>query len=253
MTLKPIDCYEIYNNPDLYDSESNHTTDIPFYTGLVHQTGSPVLELACGTGRVSIPLARAGFDVTGLDISAPFIQRAKEKAEKEKVNAVFDVADCRTFDLDKKFNLIIMPFNAIAHIHDRKSYEGLFNSVRKHLNPDGRFSFAWFNPNEKYLYRDPNKRYPSLNYTLPDGTPVIVTENNIYDKATQINYIKWYYKIGDKEEFVRELNMRILYPAELDMLLYYNGFDLEVKYGDYEKSPFQSSSVHQVCVFKLRD
>jgi hypothetical protein len=156
------------------------------------------------------------------------------------------------FDLGKKFKLIIMPFNAIAHIHDRPSHEALFARVREHLAPDGRFAFSWFNPHEKFLHRDPKQRYPCMKYERPDGTPVEVTESNIYDKATQINHIKWYYRIGDQDEIVRELNMRQLYPAELDALLHYKGYYLENKYGDYDRSPFESSSVRQVCVCRLQ-
>lgn len=252
MSLKPIDCYDIYSDPIMYDCESNHTTDIPLYLDLAKKIGGPILEIACGTGRVSIPLAQAGYDVTGLDMSTPMIQHARKKSDQAGLKIKFIEGDCREFDLNKKFQLIIMPFNAIAHIHDRPSHESLFSRVKEHLDHKGRFVLSWFNPNEKYLYRDPKKRYPSLDFKLPDGTPVVVTENNVYDKATQINHIKWYYKIGDKKEIVKELNMRQLFPVELDNLLYYNGFELEAKYGDYEKSPFESSSRQQVCVCKLR-
>jgi SAM-dependent methyltransferase len=252
MNLKPNDSQEIYSDPIMYDIESYHTSDIPFYLELAAKYGDPVLELACGTGRVSIPIAKAGYSVTGLDISPNMIRRAKEKAAESNVEITFLEADCRTFKLENRFRLIIMPYNAIAHIHDRLSHEALFAKVREHLHPDGCFSLSWFNPNEKYLYRDPNRRYPCMEYKLPDGTPVVITENNVYDKASQINYIRWYYKIGDNQEIVKELNMRILYPKELDALLYYNGFDVVKKYGDHNKSPFQSLSVLQVCVYRLR-
>lgn len=249
MPLKPVDCYEIYNNPVMYDIESNQTVDIPFYLDLAKSYGDPILELACGTGRVSIPLALNGYQVTGIDISTPMIAHAKNKARDAGVEIDFKVADCRDFELHRKFGLIIMPYNAIAHIHDRSSHEALFASVCKHLKPEGRFSFDWFNPNEKILFRDPNRRYPAMKkFEMPDGTPVEITENNVYDKAAQINHVKWYYKIGNNKEIVKELNMRILYPEELNALLHYNGLELEAKYGDYEKTPFTSESVHQVCV-----
>ena len=102
MSLKPIDCHDVYSNPNMYDAESNFTYDIPFYLGLAKEFGGPVLELACGTGRVSIPLAAEGFSVTGLDMSSPFIGRAKEKAREADVTAKFVEADCREFDLGEK-------------------------------------------------------------------------------------------------------------------------------------------------------
>ena len=78
MELKPNDSLDIYSDPIMYDLESCHTTDNPFYLELARQCGGPVLELACGTGRVSIPLAEAGFAVTGLDASPPMVEAARQ-------------------------------------------------------------------------------------------------------------------------------------------------------------------------------
>jgi len=249
MSLKPNDSQDMYSDPVAYDAENKiFTGDIPFYRDLATAFGGPVLEVTCGSGRVTIPLAKAGIEVTGLDISQPMIDRAREKAIAAGVTIDWVTADCRDFDLGRRFALIIMPFNAIAHIHDRESHEALFEAVSRHLRIDGRFVLSWFNPDHRWLYRDPDKRYPCFEYTMPDGTPVVVTESNWYDRASQINHSKWYYKYGDAEEVVRENNMRQLYPQELDCLLHYNGLKLEAKYGDYDKAPFESSSRYQICV-----
>jgi hypothetical protein len=91
-------------------------------------------------------------------------------------------------------------------------------------------------------------------YSDPDGRgKVVVTENNTYDTATQLNRVKWYYKIGGRPtESIKELNMRIYYPQELDALLHYNGFAIESKYGDYDETPFSSSSSKQIVVCSVR-
>jgi len=250
--LRPIDCYDIYSDPTMYDIESSFEYDIPLYLELAESFGGPILELGSGTGRVTIPLAKAGHKMTGLDISPPMVKRACDKATEQGVSVEFQVADCRNFSLERSFGLIIMPYNAIMHILDRPSYEALFACVHKHLKPDGRFSFTCFNPHEAWIYRDPDKRYPSYEYDLPDGTPVVITESNVYDKATQINHVKWYIKIGNQEEQVRELNMRQYYPEELEAIIHYNGFELEDRYGGPDKGPFVSSSKHQICVCRPR-
>ncbi len=254
MTLKPSDSFDIYSEGLMYDSESGGITeDLPFYLRQAKAHGGPILELACGTGRVSIPLAQAGFEVVGLDISAPMLDQARLKAKTAKVQIEWVEADCRQFALGRKFPLILFPFNAIAHIHDRESHEALFDRVREHLTPEGRFVFSWFNPNPDFLYRDPDKRYPNMEFDDPHGRgKVVITESNVYDSATQINHIVWYYKIGDAEEYARELNMRMLFPQELDALLHHNGFELEAKYGDFDESPFESSSRQQVCICRCR-
>lgn len=117
-----------------------------------------------------------------------------------------------------------------------------------HLRNEGRFVIDMFNPCLDILTRNPSKHYPVTEYPDPDGKGnVVITENNIYDAPTQINRIKWYYKIGSQaEEVVEEMNMRIFYPQELDALLYYNGFIIEEKFGDYNMDTFMSSSKKQL-------
>ncbi|KKM72502.1 hypothetical protein LCGC14_1419870 [marine sediment metagenome] len=84
----------------------------------------------------------------------------------------------------------------------------------------------------------------------PNGKgTVTITENNVYDRASQVNRIKWYFKISNQpRESVYELNMRMFFPQELDALLRYNGFRIEAKYGDYDKTPFTSESPKQLIV-----
>ena len=100
----------------------------------------------------------------------------------------------------------------------------------------------------------PSQALPVAGYPDPDerGT-VTITENNVYDRASQINRIKWYYDIGGgEEEFVVALNMRIHFPQELDALLHYNGFVIEAKFGDYDETPFESTSPKQLVVCRPR-
>jgi len=107
-----------------------------------------------------------------------------------------------------------------------------------------------FNPRLDILMRDPTRRYPVAEYPDPDGRgTVTITENNVYDRASQINRIKCYYDVSDgKEAFVVENNMRIFFPQELDALLSYNGFTVDAKFGDYDETPFESSSPKQLVV-----
>ncbi|MCK4632914.1 MAG: class I SAM-dependent methyltransferase [candidate division Zixibacteria bacterium] len=252
--IKPDDSQQLYVDGCLYDLENKYfVEDVPFYLEQAGKFGGPVLELACGTGRITIPLAEKGFEIVGIDLSPPMLERARKKAAEKRLKIEWIEADCRTFKLQKKFNLIFIPYNSIAHIHDRESHEALFACVKKHLADDGRFVIDWFNPRLDILLRDAGKRYSVMERSNPDGSGMVtITENNVYDAASQINRIKWYYKFGDRDEVVRELNMRILYPQELDALLHYNGFTIEAKYGNYDESPFESSSIHQLVVSRHR-
>lgn len=254
--MKRIDCMQLYDDGRHYDAlNKDFVKDIPFYLRQIKKYGEPVLELACGTGRITIPLAEQGIRITGLDISKPMLTHAKKKASAKGVNIEWVKADCRNFKLNKKFRVIFFPFNSIAHLHDLQSFESCFACVKRQLMPKGRFIIDIFNPRLDYFTRDPSKRYPVARYSDPDGRGmVIVSESNVYDTTTQINRIKWYYKIGkETREIVKENNMRILYPQELDALLHYNGFRIEAKFGDYDETPFTSKSPKQLIICYKRE
>jgi len=248
--MKPIDFNEAYWDGQHYDLQNrDYVNDIPFYLRKARQYSEPILELACGIGRITIPIAEQGIDITGLDISEPMISYAKKKAKEKGVTVEWVKADCRNFKLDRKFNLIFFPFNSIAHLHDLESIKSCFSCVKMHLKDEGRFIIDIFNPCLDILIRDSSIRYPVAEYPDPNGKgTVVITENNLYDTSTQINRIKWYYKIGSEPEVMKELNMRIFYPQEIDVLLHYNGFKIEDKFGDYDETPFTSTSPKQVIV-----
>jgi SAM-dependent methyltransferase len=247
--MLPLDCQDLYSDGRHYDLQNaNFLEDIPFYLRQIQKYGQPVLELACGTGRITIPLAEHGVQITGLDVSQPMLSHAKKKALAGGADVQWVQADCRDFRLNQKFHLIFIPFNSITHLHDLESLEALFSRVKEHLAPDGRFIIDVFKPRLDLLMRDPTKRYPVARYSDPDGQGmVIVTENNSYDAAQQINRIRWYYKIGSEERMV-ENNMRIFFPQELDGLLLYYGFTIEAKYGNYDEAPFEPGAPKQLVV-----
>ncbi|UCE05117.1 MAG: class I SAM-dependent methyltransferase [bacterium] len=241
----------IYRDGRHYDrQQENYTKDIAFYLEQAKQFGQPILELACGTGRITIPIAQQGLEIVGIDQSESMLERAKQKSGSE-LPITWRQGDIRSFVLKQKFKMIFLPFNSIAHLYDLKSVSDCFQCVRKHLDDDGRFLLDFFNPNLNFLTRDDDPPRFVSEYPDPDSDNIVViTETNRYDRATQINHIHWHYQIGDNS-FLEELNMRIFYPQELDALLAYNGFTIENKYGGFDMSPFTSDSEEQAFICKL--
>ncbi|KPJ51543.1 hypothetical protein AMJ39_09695 [candidate division TA06 bacterium DG_24] len=93
------------------------------------------------------------------------------------------------------------------------------------------------------------ERHPVARYDDPDGSgEVVITESNEYDRATQVNRIKWHYEIGTQPERIVENNVRIFFPQELDALLRWSGFRIDSKFGDYDRTPFESNSRKQLAV-----
>jgi len=245
---------EVYWDGRHYDADNASVrADIPFYVSAAKKAGGPVLELACGTGRLTIPAALSGADVTGVDISRPMLERAREKAAAAGAKAVFVRADIRSFALKKRFKLVFIPFNSMQHLHDLRSLERFFGRVRAHLAQSGRFILDVFNPNPGYLARDREELIPIGCYKDPlTGGGMLVNEQYFYDRASQTARVRWHYKRGRSGAGAKKLNLRCFFPLELEALLHYNGFRIAAKYGDFDRSPFRSDSPKQIIVCALR-
>jgi ubiquinone/menaquinone biosynthesis C-methylase UbiE len=243
---------EVYFDGINYDAE-NFTVkdDIPFYIEMAKKAKGPVLEVACGTGRITLPVAKASVDVMGLDFSVAMLARAREKSKKEGLDIRWIKADCRNFNIGQKFNLIYMPFNSMQHLHDRVSIEKMFSCVKKHLSTKGKFIVDVFNPNPHFLDRDNKELFPIGYYKDPHtDKDILVNEQYSYDKAGQSANIIWHYKRGKKPLFSKKLNMRCFFPLELDNLFHYNDFKILNKYGSFERDTFDSESQKQIIVCK---
>ena len=224
--------------------------DLAFWISQAKKHGDPILELACGTGRVTIALAKEGFKVAGIDNSEAMLNEAKRKSPEEGVEVEWVKADMRDFDLGKAFSLIILPFNALCHLLDLNGFEACLASVRRHLTYGGRFVIDVFVPKMELLVDKPGERSSFSEYDDPDGRGrIVVTESYIYEPDTQIKRIKTFRSIPGKDEEVEgELNMRMYFPQELDALIKYNGFVIDGKFGDYAQTAFDSKAGKQLVV-----
>lgn len=248
-------CDDLYNDPRGYDAESSvFKDDIPFYQRLLEDVDGPVLELACGTGRLTIPFALQGVDITGIDNSVPMLEYARKKAKEKNVDIDFILADVRDFHLNKKFELILFPFNSIAHLLTNADLTSCFRCVKNHLSDKGRFVIDLFKPSLEILQRDPEKWFEQEGHPDPDGGTVSLTEQFRYNQATQIADITWRLKLsrGVKKPDSK-FKMRMLFPMELEALLDHCGLEIVSKYGNYDMSPFESDSPKQLIICSRRE
>jgi SAM-dependent methyltransferase len=244
-----------YRDGRHYDAlNSDLVADIPFYVEEARRADGPVLELACGTGRLTIPIAQSGVEIVGLDLLPSMLAHARAKAKQAGVGISFVEGDCRDFELGRKFTLIFMAFNSMQHLHDHASLAGLFASVRKQLAMGGRFIFDVFNPKVAILARSADERRPEREYEDPDGQGTIMLEATMnYDDASQVNRIQWFFSRrgtnGEERDFrVEDLHMRCFFPQEADLLVRSQGFEIVEKFGNFERKPFASGEQKQVVV-----
>ena len=248
------DSQTLYDDSRFYDlvhGDFAQPEVLAFYEDKIAQYGSPVLEIACGSGAYLIPFAEKNIEAVGVDISTEMLHRAEEKASARNVSLNLNTGDMRDFELNHQFPLILLLGNSLQHLTTREDVEKCFACVKKHLTSDGRFIVEVFNPSLKILTRKPDENVLDSEYETPEGK-FILTGNVDYDAATQINRIEWNYR-NTLTENVKQFNftMRQFFPQELDALFFYNGFHIEQKFGDRDGSPFKSDSPRQIVIAKL--
>ena len=136
------DNLEEFQDPYLYDlEETYYAPDGPFIESLARETGGPLLDVACGAGRLAIPFAQQGFAVTGVDLALPMIERARRKADEAGVSVRFEHGDARTMELGERFGLAYLTGNAFQAFLTRADQDALLRGIREHLRDDRRRAF----------------------------------------------------------------------------------------------------------------
>lgn len=233
---------------DLYDGLNSFAHDIPFYKALASKAHGPVLELCCGSGRITLPLLKGGIDITGVDFTRSMLERGREKAAKHGLPDVFVQGDMRKLRLGKKFGLVFIPFNSLQNTYKLDDVEKVFSVVRNHLKKDGVFAFDIFNPSIKYMVARENGKKGAYRFRTPAGRRVRIDEVSHYDSANQTNRATWAISVNGEKPVMQRLDMRCFYPLEMDALLKYNGFRVVHKYGTFDKKPFTSDTLKQIYI-----
>ncbi|WP_197427370.1 class I SAM-dependent methyltransferase [Bradyrhizobium retamae] len=207
-------------------------------------------DLACGSGRLTIPLARSGLQVTGGDLSATMLEHARRSAEAQAVQLDLVQLDMRHFDLNgRTFDTTIVAVNSVLHLHSLDDFKGFFQSVARHLSPKGRLVFDAFFPNVAMLSSDPDRRQLVGAIVHDTQGKIIVEETLRYEPLTQISHVDWYWSTSAKKDFWRTpLQVRNIFPQEMPLLIASGGLRLVDRFGDFDRSPLAAGSARQVCV-----
>jgi SAM-dependent methyltransferase len=238
------------------------TNDIPFYVEEAKRAEPPVLELACGTGRVLIPVAEAGVRAFGLDTSPAMVEVCRGKvavlpdAVRERVTVV--EADMRDFSFDERFGLIYCPFRAFLHLRTTADQIAALTNIRAHLIDGGRFAINFFNPDVEYIARAAGwgKGMAKIGqeFVHPEsGNRVIQWYTFGHDPVEQL--IDIYFiddEVNDEGELIKRtykpLGLRWIYRFEFEHLLARCGFEVEALYGGFDREPFTSARQEQVWI-----
>jgi SAM-dependent methyltransferase len=239
-------------DPVNYDLEvGEQDPSHPFYIDLAKEVGGKVLEVACGTGLVTLQLAAQGIDIAGLDIMSTMLSQARRKAEQRGLSVRWFQGDARHFSLGEMFDFIYITGNAFQAFLNNADQRALLASVRHHLAPGGTFAFETRNPRWADLVTTVEE-VEWMTYTNDKGHLVRITELQEYDHVPQILtytlFRRWREADGEKGR-VTHIAIRYTFPQELIALLEGSGFRILQQYGYWDKSPLtkDSESIITVC------
>jgi SAM-dependent methyltransferase len=232
---------------DIYDfSYEDFTEDIDFYANVAASVEGPLLELGVGSGRVAVPLARAGYDVTGIDNSASMLAQARHRvkeAGKLKGRVELLEGDMTKFDLGREFGLVFIAANSFQHLLTTEGQLACLQQARKHLRPDGVFAVSLRSPTS-VSWDEVDAAPLLLNWTRTDaatGDVVMKLVAEQPDPARMVRRLTYVYdrvaKDGAVKRSVFVTELRHSTQAEIALLLQQAGMRVTHVYGDYDLSP----------------
>lgn len=247
-----------YEDPAYYtQAYRGRTIDVRYYEALARRRRGPVLEYGCGNGRITLPIARAGVEIVGVDASAPMLAdlRARLAREPEAVRRRVAVrrGDMRSARLGRRFPLVLCPFNTFLHLYTHRDVERFLARAREHLAPGGELVLDVSIPDVSLLARRPDRPCASPRFRYPlsadpagaggragarKGPLVRYRERFDYDPIRQILFVAMEFEpVGGGEPWMTPLAHRQFFPRELETILRCAGFAIRGWYGDFEPRP----------------
>jgi len=239
----------LYDDPALYDVLLPASAEqLTYYCNLARERSGPVLELACGSGQLIVPIAALGLSATGLDLSPKMLAAAEHRAAAAAAQVHCVEADMRDFNLEKRFSLIFIARNSLLHLSGLDDFAAFFASVRRHLEPGGVLAFDIFNPSFQVITRPSGERFHVMTKSSPLHGDLTVEATSDYDRQSQVNRATWFISTSaQRDAWVVPLHLRSIYPQELLALLALNAVRLMRRDGDLSGGRFTSTSASQVC------
>lgn len=242
--------FALYDEPELYDLVmSPNAAAEAFYLDEARRRGGPVLDLACGSGRFTIPLAKAGIEVTGVDFSLAMLERARPKAAAAQVEIGWVNADMRDFEFSgRQFGMVMIAENSLLHLHTIEDIDRCFRAALRHLAPGGALVFDIFVPGLQFLAGKSDQRHLIGHFHHDTLGELTLEQISDYDVANQVLRATWYWSAQDRPDFlVIPMYLRQIFPQELILLVERAGLRLVEGYGDFDRGPFPGRG-KQVCV-----
>ncbi|MDZ7798653.1 MAG: class I SAM-dependent methyltransferase [Patescibacteria group bacterium] len=239
-----------------YDIQyQGYQEDLKFYLSEIKKANS-TLEIGCGTGRILLLALKKGYKIEGLDGSKSMLKKLKEKAKKENLEPKTYFADMKNFKLDKKYNLIIVPFRTFLHLDSVQEQKESLKNFYRHLKKNGRLILNFFNPDYKRMSFQKNKKeFHSIVKDPVTKNKIKIYAINHYYPANQTIKTKFIHEEVDKNNLLlnkKEYNLKLKYifRFEFEHLLTLMKFKPLKLYGSFKRRKFTDESREMIWIAK---
>jgi len=209
----------------LYNAWSASVTeDIDFYVEEARAAGGTVVELACGTGRISVPIAKAGVHLIGVDASTGMLEMARVYAAAEGVELDLRLGDMREPPVRERVQLVLIPFRSLLHMTTEADRLRALGGARSVLAPGGRLVFDVFAPARDDV-EETHGRW-------------LERELGIFERADWDEDTRTLTLSVRRGEEASSMELAWLSPAEWRLLLDRAGFEVESQWGWFDRRPY---------------
>ena len=231
-----------------YDAElGDRIDDLQMFSRLAGEYGDNIFDVGCGTGRVMLHLAQEGYQVDGIDDSREMLNRLDTRLKimphlKEYVS--YTEGDVLTYETDKKYNLVLLSYNALMHFHEQSTQIQLLSNLRKIVAEDGLLVLDLPNSGEVFATRESDAILFDREFVEPETGHLVTLQSHSYlDRVTQLLHVTWIYDEMTADGFVKRLRMshilRYFFYPEVKLLLERCGFDVVDVFGSTDEDPFE--------------
>ncbi|NGZ77791.1 class I SAM-dependent DNA methyltransferase [Saccharibacillus alkalitolerans] len=244
---------EEYDNPVRYDLENEQwKPELPLLTQYAEGAeGRTILEIGCGTGRTAIPLAEAGYTVTGIDLHEGMLELARRKAADKNAEVEWIAGDIADLRLPSPAGFAYMTGNGFQHFLRNEDQDALLSAVSRNLRSGGVFLFDTRFPGAEELMQPESEQYWRA-AAEGDGTETKLYTIARYDAVTQIQHYTTIRRRADGSEERTRIDLRYTYPQELRRLLERAGFGIEGLYADWDRTPLHPGAYSMICVCRKK-
>ena len=234
--------------------------DVSFYVQLAEESGGPVLEMGCGTGRVLLPVARAGIPIHGMDGSPEMLAVLGEKLAREpdavKQRVSLAEGDIRTASAGNSFALVTAPFRVVQHLLTRADQRAWLQNVRRHLAPNGVLCFDVFQPNFAYIVESPEAKVEFDYVDAQTGVRSRRVVKRVHHPEWQLVDFEFEWTTTDskgnqRDRSVASSTVRWFTRGEMENLLELEGYEISDYWGSFQREPFGEGSPEQIIRARL--